>query len=189
MSTKNNSFDIDFKNAANSFGLIREPLERLIGGKIYSLEKDSSNITLLDIKYGYDLIQNINSKKYGIASRIQPTQKSWDTFTIRYKRANGSETEYIKRIHEIAVDGVYPKWTSQAYVDLGSNKLISIAAIETKALYEKVAAFKHNNSLSTNYKNSVYINKNTVDNNSFIVVKWSFLCDFIKIYREHCYTI
>lgn len=184
LSSKSNNFRQDFSTAANSFNLIKIPLETLIGGRIHSLEEGSNNIDILDIDYGYDLIQTIDSNEYGIASRIQPTKWSWDTFTIRYNRSSGNDTEYVKRINDIAMEGLYPKWTLQAYVSEDYTKLLSLSVIDTNILYDKVVGFIHSNGLDTDRNKDIYTVTNTIDNNLFIVVRWRFLAGDLKILKN-----
>lgn len=180
MSSINNNFIIDFTNAADKFNLIKKPLQQLIGGKIHSLETNSKNVNPLDLHHGFDLLQN---NSIGIASRIQPTNKSWDTFTIRYVRSNGSITEYIKRIIAIAIDDIYPKWTSQAYINLNGTKLTAIGVVNTKELFKNIVVYINKYGLFENNKNNIYININKIDNNKFIVVKWKHLVNSCKILR------
>ena len=180
MSSADNNFTIDFTNAANKFNLIKKPLQQLIGGEIHSLETNSKSINPLDSKYGFDLLQN---DTIGISSRIQPTSRSWDTFTIRYLRSSGLRTEYVKRVIAIAIDDIYPKWTSQAYTNLNDTKLISIGVVNTKELFENIVAYINKYGLFEDSRNDIYINTNKIDNNKFIVVKWKYLGDSCKILR------
>lgn len=65
----------------------------------------------LDMKAGIDawqLVDNVGAR--GIASRVQFDTKSWDTFTIRYIRASGAETEFAKRLR--ALDDAANGWAS-----------------------------------------------------------------------------
>ena len=180
MSSADNNFTTDFTNAANKFNLIKKPLQQLIGGEIHSLETNSKSINPLDSKYGFDLLQN---NIIGISSRIQPTSRSWDTFTIRYIRSSKTITEYLKRMIDIAINDKYPKWTSQAYTNLNGTKLISVGIVNTKELFESIAAYINKYGLFENNKNDIYINTNKIDNNKFIVVKWRYLGDSCKILR------
>lgn len=170
MSSQTNNFRKDFSDAAKYFDLIRGPIEKLIGPTIYSTELDSNKIDIVDIEYGYDLIQIDNEGLInGIALRIQYIDKSYNTFTLRYTRSTGSETEVSKRIKAIANNGKYPKWTIQIYIN--DNTIIGLGIVDTKLLYEKVALFIVCG-LDRDYTKDVYINVNPIDGNEFIVVKW-----------------
>lgn len=177
----NKVFKQNFNQSASNFSLVKDTIEYLIGGNIYSLELDSNNIDSRDIQYGYDLIQTIDNNEYGIASRIQPSNRPWNTFTIRYSLESGMDTEYLKRIINIASEDLYPKWTIQAYVSIDNTKLLSLGIIDTKIFYNKVASFIRNNELGTDRNKDVYITTNTIDNNEFLVVRWRLLVPDLKI--------
>ena len=75
----------------------------------------------------------------GLASRVQPTDRPWNTFSIRYSRRNGSETEYAKRmqaIRERERGWLLPALTVQAYVTKDRAQLLSACVVGTVSLFE-----------------------------------------------------
>jgi len=79
----------------------------------------------------------------GVASRVQyvcnlPFDSPPDTFTIRKERESGAKTEFEKRLHAIRKGGLYPHWTTQAYIDRPKGELLSLGRIRTKGLIEHI---------------------------------------------------
>jgi len=123
--------------------------------------------TILDMFEGSDsigLIKN-NYGVIGMASRVQwphplkgsdswalPEDEWWPPFlnkffrnrghktmTIRFKRASGKPTEYIKRANSVLNETSYPIYTIHQYVSdreayNGSGKLLSLSICKTKEL-------------------------------------------------------
>lgn len=70
----------------------------------------------------------------GIASRVQTYDKT--TFTIRYERGSGVDTEHQKRLQQLNDDGLeLPTYTLQAYVDPVLELLRNVAVCKTAELY------------------------------------------------------
>lgn len=111
------------------------------GGKIKPVEimTDNDIAVDLDLLCGIDLWQTTTMGARGIASRVQfNCTKSWDTFTIRYKRDSGVKTEFEKR--QIAISTgkyIYPYLTVQSYFDSSEN-LISCGVAQTKSIFEAI---------------------------------------------------
>jgi len=122
----------------------------------------------LDILAGIDAWQLCydKSRMRGIASRVQQLaagkeRSPYNTFTIRWLRPNGNETEYAKRLAAIRDPGswLYPSLTIQAYVDCEHDRVISAAMVQTRDLYEFVEQtgpslfpLRHNNDGSSNFR-------------------------------------
>lgn len=69
----------------------------------------------------------------GIASRVQSGKYGdMSTFTVRYRRKSGVDTEFQKRKQAIENDYLYPYWTIQAYVQRG--KVDNAAVVRTDDL-------------------------------------------------------
>lgn len=116
---------------------IRPVLEKLLDGRLISVEGDTLNQTaeLLDTLAGIDLWWvNEQHGMRGIASRIQPG-RNWRTFTIRKERDSGTKTEYEKRKHAIDNEFLYPAITYQAYV---GEHGVSIGIVHTKSLIDSI---------------------------------------------------
>lgn len=79
----------------------------------------------------------------GIASRVQylndlPFDEPPDTFTVRKERQSGAKTEFEKRLHAIRKGGLYPHWTTQAYLDRPRGELLSVGRVRTEDLIEHI---------------------------------------------------
>lgn len=112
------------------------------GGEIIPVESvaDKGMATMLDQRSGIDAWHlSQDGRVRGVASRVQWTDKPWNTFTVRYSRDSGAKTEYEKRKIDIESDAgwLYPHMTVQAYI--GGDKtsggdLLSVAVIKTRSL-------------------------------------------------------
>ena len=124
---------------------------------------------------------------FGLASRVQPCNKPFDTFTVRRSRTSGTATEYGKRLKAIESGYVYPEWTIQAYVSQDRKQLYSMAAVKTKDLIlyimESLESMKqkhqelidvsgHELPFSNVKSNKMAILYNNADGASFFAVGW-----------------
>lgn len=125
--------------------------------EILSIEEiDNEVIKLLDVKSGIDFIMNIkNGGIKTLANRVQTSDKSWDTYTIRYKRKTGNETEFDKRIFDIENDYLYPHYTMQSYIKDGC--VLNYDIIETKKLFEYIELNIENIKKRTAYDGNVFL--------------------------------
>lgn len=178
------SFNEDLSDSANDFVNIVWPSinSKIDGGELIPAEQlfDMKFFNLVDMHSGIDAFQF--STQHGIrtlASRIQWGSTPWNTFTIRYKRASGTKTEYEKRIKAILGNEgwLYPYYTVHAYInkrylfktdDKITKKLLSVAIVKTKELYLRV----YENVKSNEWDEVIYIRKNRQDGNEFLVVDW-----------------
>lgn len=78
-----------------------------------------------------------DAKMVSIASRVQP-QYDLTTFTIRYSRSSGVDTEYQKRMVQLKSDAGLPIYTLQAYVDPVLGVLQNAAIVKTEDLYHYI---------------------------------------------------
>lgn len=136
------SFINDLEDANQDFARFKSELLSHIKGDLVDIEtRDSSLAKLFDQYSGIDAIQVINKQLRAVAIRVQ-WGKSWDTFTIRYKRISGAETEYQKRAKAILSDKgfLYPYLTIQAYLDKRGNatRINSCGVIKTVDLYQYI---------------------------------------------------
>jgi hypothetical protein len=137
------SFETDLSNSTTDFERAVAPvLKEWTGGRNISVEAstDSELADELDQTAGVDA-WNIKSDDIvrGVGSRIQYLSTSSldtpaDTFTVRKERQSGARTEYEKRLHAIQNGGVYPYWTTQAYLSEPQGELLSLARVRTKDL-------------------------------------------------------
>ena len=155
---------------------------------------DNQLAKLLDTLSGIDAIMFNKNGISGVGLRVQQIKDkfgryvAYHTFTIRYSRSTGAETEYAKRKRQIynAEPSFYPHYTLQAYLD-GENKLISAAFCKTKSIFD--AAIKYE---PFDKKASVYLQTAKVDGNKFLVIPYSEIQPIIvlgKSYKKDDYKI
>lgn len=100
-------------------------------GEIIPVESvtDSGFARELDTRAGIDnWLIGVDGHMRGLASRVQWTDRSYDTFTIRVRTSYGYATEYHKRKREIATLGaITPYYVTQAYVSLDRTRLVAAA--------------------------------------------------------------
>lgn len=64
----------------------------------------------------------------GLASRVQWTDRSYDTFTVRVVSRSGRPTEYHKRRQELQTPGaITPHYFTQGYVSRDRTRLVAAA--------------------------------------------------------------
>jgi hypothetical protein len=146
----------------------------------------------LDILAGIDGWQICRGKGFmrGIAARVQPDGKSWDSFTIRFHRNSGAETEYAKRSRAISQPDqgwLYPAITVQAYTSADSQRLISAGVVKTRDLYGYVASnLDFALSWPVRKRNKVLYRQET-GNAMFLVVPWEGLLSVkvdLRVFRS-----
>lgn len=119
----------------------------------------------LDCYSGVDIVRIDHTKKIttGIASRIQRSDKCWETFTVRCLRDNNTPTEYFKRDCALKNGDISPALTYQAYVKPAGDKLTAMAIARTSDIFDFIA----NGDILTRHTNAEQIGQA-----SFYVVKW-----------------
>jgi len=105
-----------------------------------------------------------------IASRVQTYDKS--TFTVRYSRRTGNDTEYQKRMRQLNSHYELPTYTVQAYVDTTLRALRNAAAVRTSSFYEY---------LTTGTPGEDWPLKRSNENEYFFAVSWSELQDEVSL--------
>jgi hypothetical protein len=126
----------------------------------------------------------------GIASRVQFGPEAWDTFTIRYQRDSGNETEWAKRLSALddrSGGWLLPALTIHAYCTDDGATLIGAALVRTADL------FTYARSHLAADDRRVWLKENRAalvgDANTFVVVPWLHLQqDGVKVAvrpREH----
>jgi hypothetical protein len=156
------------------------------GGRLVSVEEESPKTKqLLDLFAGIDAwhIQDQHLRMRGIASRVQwiwPGRPPYDTFTIRWRRNNGSATEFEKRLAAMRDNGkwLFPYLTCQAYLtENHPRQLLSAAVIRTRDLFEHVADLIQTDSLPLPTENKDR-------SSSFLSIAWRAIpSEKIKIVR------
>lgn len=139
-----NEWEEDLENSAKDFiGLVAPVLEKWSDCENVSVEQvtDERIADELDQTAGIDS-WNIKHDDIirGVASRVQYVSDMYwtnsppDTFTVRKSRPSGAKTEFQKRLESIRKGGLYPHWTTQAYVDEPRGDLLSLARVRTEDL-------------------------------------------------------
>lgn len=130
------------------FVRIAQPILKKIlnGGEIMAVESQDNEICeMLDRTCGTDyfhVYKNLGLV-WGVASRIQkynPDRKErpFNSFTVRKARDSGAATEYEKRKTAIERGGVYPFLTMQAYINVKTNEIETLAIVKTQDLMDFV---------------------------------------------------
>lgn len=110
-------------------------------GRVIPVESVSDNVfaSELDRRSGVDVwLIGTDEHMRGLASRVQWTNNSFDTFTVRVRSSGGGSTEYDKRRAAIAANrngiaGVlYPHYTAQGYVSTDRTRLVAAAIARTQ---------------------------------------------------------
>lgn len=163
------NFESDLKQSSDCFNkLIAPKLHEIFSPcEIFSIENQSSDLAkILDNHCGIDSLikNNRNSLVYGIASRIQFTNKSYGTFTIRDKRDNNTLTEFGKRQFALKNGGIYPYYTLQAYVT-EKHHLLNMAIMKTADLFNYIEKYP-------NEVTEKHTQNNKIGQASFKVCKW-----------------
>jgi hypothetical protein len=105
-------------------------------GRVIPVESVSEGVfaTELDRRSGVDVwLVGVDEHMRGLASRVQWTDRSYDTFTVRVRSCGGGLTEYDKRRREIetnrgGVGGVVtPYYVTQGYVSKDRYRLVGAA--------------------------------------------------------------
>lgn len=159
------------------------------GGQLITLESLSVDIArIMDLHGGVDALQMTPQGVRGLATRVQwmsTGQRPWNSFTIRYKRCTGLETEFEKRLRAIENNSgyIYPALTIQSYLERGSNKLLSAGVVDTKLLYQYIQAGKS--------EEDYIIRTNGQDGNAFLVCYWDKLTRAgVEVQQVHrCYSV
>lgn len=133
----------DMQDANTLFSEFITEIGDSIRGELISTELEGGRLAEIFDRYaGIDAIHVWNQQVRGVAVRIQWEKENYRTFTIRYKRHNGTPTEYTKRIAAINGDtgALYPYLTIQAYATKrNGGKLRSYAIVRTKDLYDYIS--------------------------------------------------
>lgn len=134
----------DMQDANALFSEFITKIGESIRGELISTELEGGRLADIFDKYaGIDAIHVWNQQVRGVAVRIQWEKENYRTFTIRYKRHNGTPTEYAKRMSAINGDtgALYPYLTIQAYATKrNGGKLRSYAIVRTKDLYNYISS-------------------------------------------------
>jgi hypothetical protein len=148
-------------------------LPKVISGKIHSIENSNNEILIMMDRFsGIDYIRENEHGLQGVAARVQWGERAFNTFTIRSERKTGSKTELAKRLFQIKNGYFYPAFTLQAYFDnREDNKLLSIAAIKTKDLYDL-------------FQNQPELFEENKSDNKFVFVRWNKIINHIKYFQS-----
>src|SRR5690606_11157248 len=126
------------KAANKLFSTFIAEISSKLKGRLVSVELEGGRLAeFLDKYSGIDAVHIFGDKVRGVAVRVQ-WDRNYKTFTIRYKRASGTPTEFAKRMEAIYThDGwLYPHLTIQAYAEKREGgRLLSYAVVSTDDLF------------------------------------------------------
>lgn len=149
----------------------------LIGGGDFVTVETNESATIglihdLDWIAGIDGFQVVRpGGMRGIASRVQYTDSPFETFTIRYKRSSGAETELAKRLRTL--DEPDKGWigsthTIHAYVTPDRQRFLSAGIVRTDQLYRYARLW-----MPADDPDYLYLERNRSDGNTFMVIPWN----------------
>lgn len=133
-------FNESMSQTIQDFKTFVEPIFKAIWRNCIWLSNENADNVLagyFDTFSGIDLWQvNTNAQIIkGVASRIQRSDKCYETFTVRYRRESGAETEYSKRLRAMQNGGLYPELTYQAYINADNETLMGLAVAKTADIF------------------------------------------------------
>jgi hypothetical protein len=166
------SFKSDFSKVKEFYCKNEQKIKLLFdeASQLYNIEFDDNELSkLLDKFCGIDYILCSNNKAYGVAGRINFNKKHHQYITIRYKRSNGSKTEYQKRIEDIKNKGgeIYASITMQ--LDAGDdNELLNSIIFESDKLYLMIDKNKK-------YFEEMFMEENRFDGNLFFRIPYNYI--------------
>ena len=179
----------DMEQSADSFSTTVWPAiaPMMSGGRFVTTEGNMADDLRrsLDMLAGIDGYHVTSDGMRGVSCRVQDATKSWDTFTVRYRRTTGTETEYAKtrrHIDEVEKGWAVSALTIQAYVKSGS--LLGAGVVRTRDLYTAVNTWHDGWPLvggerdlpnRSTARGGPYLEINRYDRNTFIVVPWNWL--------------
>lgn len=113
------NFTTDFTRATKAYQINKDVIEKQLNGELYSLELTKNELNkLFDCHASTDILyKNKNGLIYGIAMRVNFNNKNYNSITIRYSRANGNKTEYLKTIDAIQNNAITAYYGIQIDVD------------------------------------------------------------------------
>lgn len=154
--------------AKQALPIIREALCDC-GLSILQVEgKDEEICKILDTTCGIDyFILKSDKQMFGVAWRCQWVEpgREYNSFTIRKSRDSGTQTEYEKRKLAIENDSIYPQYVVQAFANINTNEIISLAITTTK----DELAFLDN---PVTYKEERHTRSDKIGQASFYVLYW-----------------
>ena len=161
-------FKTDLRDSITDFKRLVQPKLIDLGfieGRIRHVESNNPDAMCseLDRIAGIDAWV-VNSKKgiFGLSSRIQ-WGIPYDTFTIRKRRTSGARTEYAKHTEAMSSGGVRGQIMVQAYVTRRNDPTSELRAVAV-ASDEDIWALIG--------QGLCFDEKNTDDDNEFIVISW-----------------
>jgi len=132
----------DMRESENNFRKIVWPeIKHWFGdsAELYNTENHTDSLrTEFDHVAGVDFwVVESGAGMLSIASRVQTYDKT--TFTVRYSRSSGNDTEYQKRMRQLENHYELPTYTVQAYIDETLGVLRNAAACPTEQLYQYIS--------------------------------------------------
>lgn len=180
------SFIKDQSRVANFYNKNTENIKTILGQRSKNIEYENDEVWKMFDKYSnIDFIALANDLVYGISARVNFTKHTQEHLTIRYKRSNGSETEYEKALRVYNDTSCTNPITSSWHVQMDSDKDMNIKraiVVNKKQLIEHIESNK--DFFEKNYMNTVQ-----ADGNKFFKIPYKyFQKEEVKvIYKYHTF--
>jgi len=162
------NFAQDFKKATLAYIQNKAIIEKYLFGQIYSLELEKNELNeLFDKSASTDiLLKAKDGLIYGIAMRVNFSNRWYENITIRYRRQTGTKTEYEKTIEAINKNAINSAIGVQIDVDSSNNLIKGV-------IYDRYKLFKHiNDNIEYFKKNNLY---KVYDGNEMIYINYELL--------------
>ena len=117
---------------------------KILSGTVHQVEQiDHKILVMMDVTAGIDYIRENKQGLQGVAWRAQWNDGKpgypYNTWSIRWERCTGGETEGPKRIRQIKNGYLYPYLTMQGYFSTREeNQCTSIGICRTQDLYQYI---------------------------------------------------
>ena len=132
----------------------------------------------LDVLAGIDAWQIVTGTGMrGIASRVQLTDRLWNTFTIRYSLRSGAATEFHKRSWALQTNGLLPQLWAHAYTNPDSTELLAVCVVESRPLLELALGWHERHGEEPELwrvRDGMWV-KDVTGGNRMLVIPWNLL--------------
>lgn len=158
-----------------------EKIKKILGDTSINIEYEPDQICKLLDKYSnIDFISIKNGCVYGISSRVNFAKHTQKHVTIRYKRKNGSQTEYEKalQVYKRTIDSPI---ISSYHIQMDSNEDMTMQRaiiVNKKQLIETIESEKE-------YFETKYMHTVNDDGNLFFKIPFDYFTQSVKI--DHKY--
>ena len=182
-----NTFVQDQSRVAIFYNKNVEKIKTILGQRAKNIEYENDEVWKMFDKYSnIDFIALANDLVYGISARVNFTKHTQEHVTIRYKRSNGSETEYEKALRVYNSASYTNPITSSWHVQMDSDEDMNIKraiVVNKKQLIEHIEDNK-------DFFEKEYMNTVQADGNKFFKIPYKYFQEEqVKvIYKYHSFN-